>query len=592
MNAKLYNHNFKSPIFQIKNNAKAKDGLWLLFNYGNLFYKSIEEQYYRNIELVKVRELNYKIRNWYLTQKLIVAIPEIWSLLYPIGTIFNDQGLPVLYPKGKIRGELHEYDIILSNNYNYKEDSYIEILENTKFPIPSSYSLSDNPFFLYESKKIQYIIPIDVIKRAFYYHSYKGIETTIYRKIDKGICNLHHIKDLSVVEYDSTYLVKSDVQSIAKYLFTKEYSSSQSSGLDRLKLEVDKFYTRSLQGLDGNDIHFKLPFLQPIKIKVLGQFITDFDTIGIKKFIVYRILEYASYRESECLFTTKNILAFDRNDKTSTINRDQKEEKKTKSLIGVQEKHSSIEVDCANPTNSSLKSLDIGIIHGISCKQDINVEFIHRDDQKYKYVTDKVFTQLSGIGTNSLGRSNSTLERLNYTESDTSLLEEQTNEVFEVFLLALKNLQERGVETRIITINSSQENYSFLKSRNNSITLKMLIARLTYLGREYCVIDANKGYSIGIFSNEGNSLQMKDDHNLSIFLQNMLNDCKFQWSSCFYSNKGVQGLNVAEKKERFFKILSSHRFQILSPMDHLSKPLIDNYKCLSDRILRRIKESI
>lgn len=585
MNAKLYNHNFKSPIFQIKNSVKTKDSLWLLFNYGNLFYKSTEEQYYRNIELVKVRELNYKIRNWDLTQKLIVAIPEIWSLLYPIGTIFNDQGLPVLYPKGKIRGELHEYDIILSNNYNYKEDSYIEILEDTKFPIPLSCSLSENPFFLYESKDIQYIIPIDVVKRAFYYHSYKGIKGIIHREIDKGIYNVYY-EDSPIVEYDSTYLGKFDVQSIAKYLFTKEYGSMKSSGLDRLKLEVDKFYTRALQGKNYNDIHFKLPFSQTLRIKILGQFITNFDTPGVKKFITYRILEYAPYKESDNLFMTEKFLALDRNDKTSTINRDQKEVKKSKSLIGIQEKSKMIEIDRENPTNSSLSSLDIGIVGGTRYKQDISIEFVFREDQKYKYVSDLIFARLSGIGTNSLGRSNSRLERLNYTESDMTLLDEDTNEVFDVFFLALKNLEERGVETSIITINSCSETYSYLKSRNGSTYLKMVIAKLVYLGQEFCVIDANRGYCIGMFCNHGNSIQIKNDPNLFIFLQNMLNDHKFQWSSYFYSKKEI---DAKEKKEAFSKILHTHRFQVLSPMVHLSKPLNENCLNLANRIFDRLK---
>lgn len=591
-------YDFQAPLTEISLKPNTKGYSWLLFNYGNIFYKSSEEQYCREIELVRLKEKNYKIANWDINDTIVISIPEIWSLLYPLGTIFNDQGFPLSIPDKTIPNELYEHNIILSNYSNYKDKSYSHILKDTRFPKPSIQDSLNDPFFLYESKvenveteikNVQFVVPIVAIKRKFYYYSFKGIESIIKRKLDKGIRCVYHTKDLGLIEYDGDYLNESDVKSIGKYLFTKEYGSNKDTGLSRLKLEVDQFYKRSLQRINYNDIHFKIPFNKALRVKVLGQYITDFNS-KTPKFIVYQILEYKAFDEKALFSFPKKIKVRNIKDKRSTIHRDLKEEKITKSKIGAKGKTYSNVIDSTNATNSSIPSLNIELPDDTLGDQYIDFEFIKRDDQDYKYVTDKIMVSLSGVGTNSLGSYNSTLEHLNISRTGIDTTNKINNEFFKVFLLTLEILKKKGIASNLLYIDSDKDGYSYLKSYEDSIRLKLLIAKLNYSGQEYCLVEANKGYSIGMFKNEGNPLDERDDHNLHAFLQNLMNECKFQWTSCYYTEQDITNKRIEQKKKRFYKILESHRFKILSPMDHLSKPFKENINNLTSRILTRLRK--
>lgn len=589
-NTESSKHNLYPPLTEISLKPNTKGYSWLLFNYGNIFYKSSEEQYYREIGLVRLSRKNYKIANWDINDTIVISIPETWSLFYPLGTIFNDRGFYLLIPEKAIPNQLYEREIILSNYSNYKDTSYFETLKDTRFPKPSNEESSNDPFFFFESKKnIQFIVPIDVIKRKFYYYSFKGIESIIKRKLDTGIHCLYHTKDLGLIEYDGDCLNKSDVKSIGKYLFTKEYGFNKDTGLSRLKFEVDQFYKRSLQRIDYNDIHFKIPFDQPLIVKVLGQYITDFNAKD-PKFIVYQILEYKSFNEKVLFSLPKKIKVRNIKDKRSTINRDLKEEKITKSKIGVKKKTYSSVFDSTNATNSSIPSLNIELPDATFGDQYIDFEFIDRDDQDYKYATDKIMVNLSGVGTNSLGSYNSILEYLNISKKEKDTTNKINNEFFEVFLLTLEKLKEEGIASSLLYIDSDKDGYSRLKSHDNSIRLKMLIAKLNCWGQEYCLVEANSGYSIGMFKNEGTPLAEVNDHNLHVFLQNLINEYKFQWTTCYYRRQDIEDERIKQKRIRFNKILHSHRFRILSPMDHLSKPLDENIANLTNRISGILKK--
>lgn len=616
------NKKFRRPqktIRQLRKFSEGTDYYWLLFNYGKMYFNKTDGIYYREVDFIKSSKNGYFANN---DRVVRVCIQEKKTMLFNLGTIFNFKGYPI-NSLSSIQGKLEQRSIVISNK-NFTNIKYDKEFENTFYPKINQDNLETNlkenyysyPYhiknYIDEDNEIitQYIIPNDLIRKKFYYKSYSGINSIIkLNNLNKGIVKKEWIDNEIFLFYNSNHILKKDLESIAKYYFTIEgFKGNQKTGFDRLIRKINEFHAIILQSKTINsnqiygDIEYLFPFSNALKLEVLGQWITKKGS-KIRKFLAYKIISFENYIPEEAkkevsnakiFFTTTRLNAIDINDKTSTDKKGEKEIKNGEMGLINQEE---IKYDSINDTNITNSSLGQVVDEFYTDNDDsdefcLEIDFIKREDQKFSYLTQKIPKILSGLSSN--------LENTSSTAND------QQNNVtiydhvnsFSIFKEALEKLHKtHKLNYQYITINDSlnypysDASYFIKKGQYTKIVDMLLIVKIVYKDREFCVIEANKGTNIGLFENMNSPLEDKNDERLTDFLLFIMKEYKYRWSS-FYFKKGQNEIGKV-KEERFTLILEKYKYKVLKPIDHLSQysknVIIEK---LADNIYNTIRKSI
>lgn len=583
---------FKQNIFEVSRYSNEND-FWLLFHFCELSYDPNDESLKRTIFLVNIKDNNFcSVSHWNTERVISIKIREEKTILYTLGTIFNYEGYPIKYPSER-ENCIEKKEIILSNSQNYREDRLLEFFSNSNFPMKGIEQdvMSEKAHYYYFNRfnNDEVYVPITLINKYFYYSSISAIHSIIYDRMEEGIKGLKNIDGKKTVIYDGNYINAIDVKSIARYYFTLGYEK----GIDILRKSVNDFYEKLLNKKKLNaplvsDIKYRLPFNFPLKVVVLGQYIHG------KRFIAYDIVEVKpNNKEIVKFFSVDEFDLFNINDKRSSDARETKERKDGTRLGGQYVGDDSSDLDDSKPTISSLPKEEISIPKKNFFFDTPKSTILEKIDQKHKYICDNLVKKdYDGYGINE-GQTdpNSKTRKVNG-----SILEGISH--FQIFLDALTCINEdNDFFVTLITINGSYKYpysiapYYYKDNKPYKVVDQMLIANIVYNQRHFCIIDTGPGLRIGIFENYNIPFSESDDDTLTRFINYMLQNYHFLWSSVFYDEK-ISVPNKS-KKQKYDRILENFRFRIMQPFEHISPKDDENLAInLAGRIKRRIKESV
>lgn len=627
-------------IAQLRKNSAESD-FWVLINYGDLHQKKTDKIFYRDADFVKSKSNSYDLKHWDKNNVIRIELAETKTMLFSLGTIFNYKGFPVNDPK-EDNEFLNTYKVVISNGLNnFKILPTADVFEKTNYPLyrnqistdlkePRNMMFYHNRIFKnsqseesndYETKNLEssqntilknseYIIPNDLIRKLFYYKSYSGINSILYKKLEHGILNKRLIDGQWMVQYNSDYIHKKDISSFAKYWFTFETGDNIKTGLDRLNSQIKKFWISLYNNSKNSEINiystinFPIPFSFPIEVKILGQWITDYDS-NEKKFIAYKIVSFSKYKIQKFkgvksqFYVVNGFSAIDINDKTSTDERENKEIKESGAKIlanseGIKYNYK----DDNKPTNSYLDTITSNYISTTDIEGlDLDIYFIKREDQQFAYISNCFINKYStGLG-----------DDLEHTDPQSSLQKNNilinTNVVsFECIMESMEILKNnyQFFNYQYITINDSinypysEVQFIFSSQKTKKTKNELLIIKIRNNNEEYCLLEAGAGKCIGIFKNIGFPIKDANDENLIDFLNFIIEEHQYLWSS-FYVEKKLNLINVnynmdllevTEKTKKCRFLLEKYRYEILQPIYHKSR--VKENQTLSDDLARRI----
>lgn len=564
----------KLPIKVIQ--SKEDKPYWVLVWYGRSFWNKKEALIYKEAYLVNISEKNYYINNWKAGRIVRVEIPEEKTFLFPLGTIINSEGKPLVYPKEGERGLYNMSVTLVSSKDRYEEDLYpfFEDSEMPVFPKTSNDNIYDGAPHYRCIKNVgikeiptDFIIPIHVINSYYYYISTKCIHHIIYGNIDSAFRKPFMENKEIIIPYDGDILSYQDAEYLARYFFV-----NGQGGINYLR-EIPLTFYAGLSNRFGYRGYMggRIPFDMKTSLKVLGQYITEMNS-DRKKFLVYRILDCWLERGSR-KFTVDEYKFLNIHDKRSKDIEDDDPKHYTSIKHGLSRgsKGSELDGNGVDKTYPTQQAVDVNI-SGCFLEKP-NSRLLDKEEQKNKYVaTGIIYKEIESLD-------------INYREHDPSSRRGRVNILsvlgdlnacFAIFELALKKLLDidKGYRVLNMQINSKDSKYSAFF--HAGVKYPMYISTIIYYNRHYCIVDAGFGNTIALFRYTDSSIPFRsyEDETVNLVIKSMLAKHRFSWR------------NAASEE-----LLKIHNVDVLAPLNHPSESL-DGEDKLAESLCVRIHKRI
>ena len=303
-------HKRKLNFKDFENNPEGS--IWSLFWYGRISFNKNQSRFYIEAYLVLMSEDNYFLTSIDKNRVEKLVIPFTKSILFPLCTQFDHEGrflrMSSMYNNegDLLRNGLYRYDNLwFSNEYNFRVNGLEEFFSDSLFPevFENGTSIYQNAPHFRRVPKIneeqadqnrdknifEFFIPVDVILRYFFGFSALTFDLLITDSIKKAIFDVSYNEETKrgSLFYDSNLISREDVDSIAKYFFTKNDFAIKM--IDKIGTYFSAF---RINGENPNAfIKFKLPFDDPCSLSVVGQFFKNIDGFPkIKRFLVNEIV--------------------------------------------------------------------------------------------------------------------------------------------------------------------------------------------------------------------------------------------------------------------------------------------------------------
>lgn len=564
--------NFKRTINITKDQKNStKNSFWILAWYGKSYYCRRKKRLFKKVYLINATDKTYDIERWNKRRMVEAEIPEEKSILFPLGSIFNSNGLLVEIPNGSNNNKLQiikELEIHQTKDYN--SNKLFNHLTSTKYPIFNNKDFDEvykgASYYLGKTNdSIEVIIPIHVINAYFFYLSTACTYHIIYNTIEQGIQKPKNIEEIPIVPYLGNIIRYNEAKELAKYFFLKDNDTHPF-----IKV-ANRFFEKAINNDKKNQPHppyfgyfnSKIPFKGITSLNVLGQFINQEKT----KLIVYRILDGFPINNKKKVFTTDKYLMLNLNDTRSI---DVESPKQIINHTSINEIYNNIKQLSMNQENANhnLSIVDVNL------DSDINTfslcpdsELLDKNHQEYVYQIDNYFNkyieELSDDYRNHHSASNS---------ARANLFMNTLNYDFKIFREALNKLSKKDsfIVNRLL-INSHDGLYSNSPNQEYS---SLLLGSIIYNDQHYCIIDSSNS-RIGIlrYNNSKLSFKRKNDPILLDVIEKLSGVNKFNWSKA--------------KKQNLLKNINIH---ILPPLNHSFKD--ESFEEASKRLLNKIESRI
>ena len=286
-----------------------EENIWSLFWYGRIYFNKKKSKFFIEAYFVLLNTDNYYLSSIDKSRIEKLELPFSKSILFPLCSQFDSKGKFIKMSnayddKGNLaKNGLYEFESISLNNNNFRISNLETIFSNTLFPNinENGASIYENAsYFILEKNMYRYVIPIDVMLKYFFGYSSLLLYFLISNRLKGCVFKKSFDKDTQKGKlfYDSKQISRFDVKAIAKYYFTKnDYAEKMFSGIGAYFEAV-----RLNQHLQQKSfIKFKIPFDFTCDFKVVGQYITPFNS-DKKIVLVNQILDITS---EEDFFLTK-----------------------------------------------------------------------------------------------------------------------------------------------------------------------------------------------------------------------------------------------------------------------------------------------
>ena len=564
--------NFKRTINITKDQKNSpKNSFWILAWYGKSYFNKRKKRLLKKIYLINTTDKTYDLTQWNKRNMIESEIPEEKSILFPLGSIFNSNGLLVEIPTDNNYNKLQIIeDLEIHQITDYNSNKLFNHLASTKYPIFNNKDFDEvykgASYYLGKTNdSIEVIIPIHVINAYFYYLSTACTYHIIYNTIEQGIQKPKNIEEIPIVPYLGNIIRYNEAKELAKYYFLKDNDTHPF-----IKV-ANRFFEKAINNDKKNQYHStyygyfnsKIPFKGITSVNVLGQFIN----LEKSKLIVYRILDGFPINNKKKVFTTDKYLMLNLNDTRSI---DVESPKQIINHTSINEIYNSIKQLRMNQENANhnLNILDVNLnsdINTFSLCPDSELldknhqECVHQIDNYFnKYIEELSDDYRNHHSASNSARANFFMDTLNYD--------------FKIFREALNKLSKKNLfKVSRLLINSQDGLFS---SSQNQEYNSLLIGCITYKNHHYCIIDAlNSRIGLLRYNNPNMSFKKENDFTLFKVIEKLSAGNKFNWSKA--------------KKDDLLKDLNIY---ILSPLNHSFKD--ESFEKASKRLLDKIESRI
>lgn len=558
---------------------------WFLFHYGKTYFNSNKNRLYRECYFKSIDEKSpYYIKGWDKSSDMKkIDIPETSVYYYPLGSVFSSKGRylsTISSSSGKNKGHFIK-NIKLSSNGNYKSSEFKEKLQDSLYPLlepnlESAYS--DSPYYYGEKeefgRKVEVIVPIQVITSYFFYLSPICIYNILNEDLDVGIKDPVFDVFPPVLPYRSNVIREKEVRTLGRYYFTttRDYSIKCLKAINS-RFRKAMINNKKLKGEFGNHyIKSAIPFKLNCYFDFIGFYIDERDAKR-QRFIVLGVHEIRVSKK-DGFFKFENFNIDDLNDKRSTANREGKDEY---GYTAIKPDYSGFRNEFkGEEVNSDFKPLDKIESNGRNqFMKTPDISKLDRTDQNYKYILENLILKpVAGISDN-YGNQSSGSEYQKYNEvSQISL-----NDFFEVTMKAMSFLEKQGADVKTIKLKDNDGVFSYAPIANQYYD-RLLIFQISVQGYNYCLIDAGYGKLMGVFRYVNFDLEFKvyDDSNLTLLIIDLIEKENFNFS------------NIR-------KIQKYNGFYFLEPFRHLEKKFRNSdieakAKNLARRMIDKINKDV
>lgn len=285
------------------------ENIWSLFWYGRIYFNKKKSKFFIEAYFVLLNTDNYYLSSIDKSRIEKLELPFSKSILFPLCSQFDSKGKFIKMSnayddKGNLaKNGLYEFESISLNNNNFRISNLETIFSNTLFPNinENGASIYENAYYFQIDKyKYKYVIPIDVMLKFFFGYSSLLLYFLISNRLKDCIKEKSFDKDTKKGKlfYKSKNIARKDISAIAKYYFTKDDYA------EKMFSKIGSFFEKVMinnQLPERRFIKFKIPFDFTCDFKVVGQYITPFNSEK-KIVLVNQILDITA---EEDFFLTK-----------------------------------------------------------------------------------------------------------------------------------------------------------------------------------------------------------------------------------------------------------------------------------------------
>jgi hypothetical protein len=572
---------YKTQIKDLKQISEKGD-YWVLYLFGTIEYQSQYPKFNRKLHFIKTKSPNYIIELWNHNCIKTISIPEEEIIGISLGQIFNHNGETVHSPSSNDENIIIKQKILISNYKNLKPLDINNFLENTNYPQIKTEKVSDDSIlnnFIYIppfNKNLQIIIHNLTIAKLFYYKSTEIISTILDRNLDKAFLEVEEDQESFTILFDSQELKTKQIEKLVYLLCLKNRSES---GFELLNKAIKEFY-KNLLNNRFTDTIYPLPFDYPVWIEATCIKLTSKNN-ELQKYIALNFNLIEPYNNTYNWNIDKKINIADKNDRSSTENRNTKETKGSTGIASNNPSQSLSRFNNRDITNTHLNQVELQTNSEPEFMSCLNIEKIKRDDQQYRYIMDKLVIKSSNaLGINikdSTSTSNTQKANINNISEDNSLLSsiKLLEEASEIVCM------DNNYEYEFISINNPQ-NYFINYIEYGDRKLEIIIVKIYNRDHEFILFDAGKSFYYGFVENMRYRFSNSKELKLLSFLYKMIVKYNFKWSLVYNSTE-----NNHDKEKNQNEILSDFNIKVLQPIKHLEGK-VDLATSLAERIIRRI----
>lgn len=417
----------------------------------------------------------------------------------------------------------------------------------------------DSSFYLVSeaSTKVKAIIPNALILRYFYFINEALSLLLLNRQFDKIIYQKIQTNNYNLVLKDNKLIDTFLVRHYVKYLF----AAGNNLNTTDIQLAINSYY-RDLLNADGNtnrepnDILAKIPFNNKLKITLEGEMISE------NKFLAYDIISLTPHSNNEHLYSPLPLYILDlQNNQNEFTSSHQNSNTKLKISL---ERKGFVHKNHAEYKSHSNHFLDSPLCHII---QPSSIDYVLFKD----FIgSDKCYNIYNKVD----------------LRKDETIIRNDDQEHFKTTTTALTKID---IDHKYLTIgNLDGESFSFIQFPKQAaykidIKLKVLLAKITYKGIEFLLVDAGAEFPIGFLKNTGKSIRTNSKR-LTNLITYISNNYRFNWQVLYQPHNYYH-----PKKSVHSCILEKYNFMVLEPI-YLNPSLIDEE--LIEQLQRIIKVRI
>jgi len=236
--------------------------------------------------------------------------------------------------------------------------SYFPLWTHKKDFIYQGYPYFYKEIDYYGKKKL--IIPIQVILSYFYYLSPRCIHDILHNDFRKGVIGLKSDGSNYKLEYKSSIIRDREVRLLGKYYFT-----NSKFALKEIFQLPNNILTKILNDPKGYYLSAKIPFEFDCSFHFYGQYIDEENKNKEQKFLVHGISKVTPFG-NESFFSKFKFDIEDLEDKSSTENRDNKEERLYNAIVPNYLHNTLQSVEYLKKYVEQIKSINIVLIVSLS----------------------------------------------------------------------------------------------------------------------------------------------------------------------------------------------------------------------------------